>query len=308
MTLESTLMPTKSWAAGASTPHVRFYDVRSADGTRLRAWTNDADGPTVLLCNGLGTNPYAWPSLLEPDCGVRVISWNHRGVGGSDRPDDRDRVDMDAFVEDALAVMDDAGRQTCVFAGWSMGVNLAFEIAVRHAERVDGIFAVAGVPGDTFSTMLAPLHLPRPVTKRLMVTAAQVGALTGKAWNPVTQRLGWLPGWMALLRYSGFMLPSARHEHVRDAVREFLTTDVDWYAHMALHASRHTRVSLSHVAVPVSLVAGTWDLLAGTKDMQTAAARIADSEYIELNGSHFLPLEHPDQVLDELLALLERVG
>ena len=65
---------------------LRFYDVVSADGTRLRAWTNDADGPTVLLCNGLGTNPYAWPALLRSDCGVRVISWNHRGVGGSERP------------------------------------------------------------------------------------------------------------------------------------------------------------------------------------------------------------------------------
>ena len=55
-----------------------------------RAWTNDPDGaidgPTVVLCNGLGTGPWAWPALLRPDCGVRVVSWNHRGTGGSDRP------------------------------------------------------------------------------------------------------------------------------------------------------------------------------------------------------------------------------
>ena len=38
--------------------------------------------------------------------------------------------------------------------GWSMGVNTAFELAVSHPERVSGIFAVAGVPGDTFATML----------------------------------------------------------------------------------------------------------------------------------------------------------
>ena len=38
--------------------------------------------------------------------------------------------------------------------GWSMGVNTAFELALRHPERVTGIFAVAGVPGDTFATML----------------------------------------------------------------------------------------------------------------------------------------------------------
>ena len=82
-----------------TTTRVRYYDVHSADGTRLRAWTNDAEGPTVLLCNGLGTNPHAWPSLTRPDCGVRIISWNHRGTGGSDRPKDRRRVDLDAFVE-----------------------------------------------------------------------------------------------------------------------------------------------------------------------------------------------------------------
>src|ERR1700710_1182323 len=83
---------------------LRHYTVTSADGTRLRAWTNDVDGPTVLLCNGLGTSPFAWPALLRPDCDVRVVSWNHRGVGGSERPADPSRVDVTAFVEDAVAV------------------------------------------------------------------------------------------------------------------------------------------------------------------------------------------------------------
>src|SRR3954447_16142109 len=96
---------------------LRYYDVESADGTRLRAWTNDAEGPTVLLSNGLGTNPHAWPSLLRPDCGVHVVSWNHRGVGGSARPADG-RVDLDAFIEDALAVMDHAGIESAVVVSW----------------------------------------------------------------------------------------------------------------------------------------------------------------------------------------------
>ena len=88
---------------------LRYYTVAGDDGTELVAWTNDVDGPLVLLCNGLGTNPYAWPALLDPACGVRVISWNHRGTGGSQRPRDLEHVGIDAFAEDALAVMDDAG-------------------------------------------------------------------------------------------------------------------------------------------------------------------------------------------------------
>ena len=57
--------------------------------------------------------------------------------------------------------MDHFGLDRPVLAGWSMGVNTVFELALRQPERVAGLFAVAGVPGDTFSTMLAPLYVPR---------------------------------------------------------------------------------------------------------------------------------------------------
>ena len=63
---------------------LRFYDVFSADGTRLRAWTNDAEGPTVLLCNGLGTNPYAWPALLDRFA-RQAATDTHRESGSSHR-------------------------------------------------------------------------------------------------------------------------------------------------------------------------------------------------------------------------------
>ena len=136
---------------------IAFRDILSDDGTHVRAWTNDPDGeidgPTVVLCNGLGTNPYLWPRLLEPDCGVRVVSWNHRGVGGSERPADPKHVEIEHFVQDGLSVMDHFGIDSAVLMGWSMGVNTAFELTYRHPERVRGIFAMCGVPGDTFATI-----------------------------------------------------------------------------------------------------------------------------------------------------------
>ena len=300
-------MTAQTVAAPTDVPRVRFHDVHSADGTRLRVWTNDADGPTVLLCNGLGTNPYVWPALLSPDCGVRIVSWNHRGVGGSERPAERNRVTIDAFLEDALAVLDDAGVESCVVMGWSMGVNLAFELATVHPERVDGLLAVAGVPGDTFSTMLGPFHVPAPVARKVTVGSAWAMLATGKALSVVTKRLPWNSVTTRLLRHSGFMLPSASDGAVREAVREFLTTDVDWYMHLAIHASRHPRVSLSQIDVPTTFVSGHWDVLAGSRAMATASERMADARLVDLSGSHFLPLEHPDEIHAELLDLLARV-
>jgi pimeloyl-ACP methyl ester carboxylesterase len=283
---------------------LRFYDVVSADGTRLRAWTNDADGPTVLLCNGLGTNPYAWPALLRADCGVRVISWNHRGVGGSDRPADPDRVDVTAFVEDALAVLDDAGVSSCPVMGWSIGVNTAFELAVARPDRVTGVFAVAGVPGGTFASMGAPLQIPRPLRRPLSLGVTFLLERTGWALTPITSRYPVGRRTATALRHSGFMMPSADPAVVERAVQEFLTTPVEWYAHLARAAARHDRVSLSRVRVPGVFVAGRYDVLASSHDMRTAAERIRGSRYVELRGSHFLQMEHPEAVHDLLLELV----
>jgi pimeloyl-ACP methyl ester carboxylesterase len=299
-------------ARAATVEAIAYHDVLSDDGTRLCAWTNDpdgvVDGPTVLLCNGLGTSPFAWPALLRPGCGVRVISWNHRGTGGSDRPSDPDRCGVEEHVEDALSVLDHFDVDRAVLMGWSIGVNTAFELAVRHPERALAIFAVAGVPGDTFSSMLAPLRVPRFAARALTVNLSRSLSIVGAALSPITSRLPIGPRAIGLLTHTGFMFRLPDPELAALAVTEFLTTPVDWYAHLALHTSRHARVSLSGLTLPTVLVAGTFDLMAGARDMASAAARIEGSTYVELRGSHFIQMEQPDRVHALLLELVERVS
>jgi pimeloyl-ACP methyl ester carboxylesterase len=291
---------------------VRFHRVTSADGTLIEAWHNDAwhrggDGPVVLVCNGLGTNAYSWPDLLREDCDIRVISWNHRGVGRSARPADPDRCGVDAMVEDAIAVLDAAGVESAIVAGWSIGVNTAFELAVRHPDRVRGIFAVAGVPGGTFESMLAPMYVPRPLRQPLTVSAARVLKAGGPLLTPVARRIPMGPIGTRVLRYSGFMLPFAGNAEVRRTVREFLTTPIDWYMHLALHSARHLRVSLSKIEVPCAFVGGRFDILASTRDMRTAAERIPDARYTNLWASHFLTLERPQLMTRMLRELITHV-
>jgi len=286
---------------------LRFYRVTAADGTELQAWTNDVDGPAVLLCNGLGTNPYAWPALLDPDCGVRVISWNHRGTGGSGRPTDPTHVGIEAFVEDAISVLDDAGIDSCPVMGWSMGVNTAFELAYLHPDRVSGLFAVAGVPGGTFSSMLAPLGIPRFARAAITVNAARLMRTLGKPVSLLARNLPIGPKAVAVLSHSGFMLPVADVELTAETVREMLQIPVDWYMHLAVETSKHVRVSLRQIAVPTTFVAGHWDVLASAEDMRTASERIAGSEYVEFNASHFVAMEKPAEVHALLLDLLDRV-
>jgi pimeloyl-ACP methyl ester carboxylesterase len=304
-------MPAAKARSTAADVEVVFHEVLSDDGTPLRAWTNDPDGkidgPTVVLCNGLGTNPWSWPSLLTPDCGVRVVSWNHRGTGGSARPEDPERVRIEDFVEDALSVMDHFGVDRAVLMGWSMGVNTMFELAVDHPERVKGLFAVAGVPGDTFSTMLGPLRVPRPLARAFSVNVSRILKYGGRALTPVTTRLPVGPRLISLISHSGFMLPVADPELAAIAVREFLSTPVEWYCHLALRTSEHPRVKLSQLDLPAEFVAATYDLLTSARQMKSAAERMPAATYVELKGTHFIQMEKPAEVHALLLAFLARV-
>ena len=279
------------------------FEVESADGTLLRGWSNDADGVPVLLSNGLGTVPQAWPGLIAPDSGYRVCTWYHRGTFGTDRPKDRSRVKVEDHVEDAIAVMDAQGVERALVAAWSIGVNVAFELVHRHPERVAGVMAVAGVPGGTFSTMGEPWGIPRRLRQPIATRVAKSGRAVGPALTwlapkvPVSERTA------RLLTRTGFMRPEATPEVLVPMLTEFLAQDWRWYMHLAVGASEHRPMDLSFVECPVTLVAGRHDVLTSMSSMVDTAEHLPPAHVTVLPGSHFLPLEYPGLVaaaLDEL--------
>ena len=190
--------------------------------------------------------------------------------------------------------------------GWSFGVNTAFELAVRQPHRVRGLLAVAGVPGNTFGAMLELSRMPRIVRRSIGISTARALRRSGRILTPLTTRTPLTAWQIAVLRYSGLMFPGARPDAVRLAVREFLTTPVEWYAHLALGASRHRRVPLSGIEAPATFIAGRWDLLTGAREMASAADRMPQATYVRLRGGHFLPLEQPEAIQRELRALIRR--
>ena len=279
------------------------FEVKSGDGTLLEAWRNDAEGTPLVLANGLGTNPESWPSLLGPDCGYRMVTWSQRGTFGSARPDDPTRIRITDHVDDMVAVMDAEGIDRALVACWSIGVNIAFEMAQRHPDRVAGIMAVAGVPGGTFSTMGGPLRIPRRLRRPLAIGFARGARRAGPAIDWVAHKVPVNPRTAWLVAHSGFMLPAARPEVVVPMLETFLKHDWRWYMELAVAAAEHEQMDLSFVTCPVTLVAGRHDVLTSMHDVIDAAARIPHAQITVLPGSHFLTLEHPEMVhaaLDEL--------
>ncbi|MBC6448885.1 alpha/beta fold hydrolase [Actinokineospora xionganensis] len=285
---------------------MREHDLTAADGTRIRGWQTESDGPVVLLCPGLGTIPEAWPALLLPSSGVRVLSWYHRGTMGSDRPADPDRISLDDHVADAIAVMDAAGVTRCVVMGWSMGVMVATELATRYPERVSGLMLTAGVPGDLFGGMLGVLGIPAAVRRPVALAAARGLRFAGPLIDAVLHRVPVNRVTASAMRYSGFMLPGAANADVVTALRRFLHHDWRWYVTLALALADVPDRDLAGITCPVTVLAARYDLLADPRRSTEAASVLPGARVRVLPTSHFLPLEAPRVIVDELHLLVDR--
>jgi len=110
------------------------------DGVRV-FWERYGEGePTILL-------PPTWEIVHSRfwKCQIpylarhgRVVTFDPRGNGGSDRPDGYDAYVRREFAEDALAVLDAAGVDRAVVVSWcDMGESLI--LAAEHPERVAGL-------------------------------------------------------------------------------------------------------------------------------------------------------------------------
>jgi pimeloyl-ACP methyl ester carboxylesterase/predicted glycosyltransferase len=71
-----------------------------------------------------------------------VVTFDGRGNGFSDRPNEKSAYHAQEFVADAVAVLDAAGVDTACVAGMSIGGLRALLLAAGHPDRVDGVFLI----------------------------------------------------------------------------------------------------------------------------------------------------------------------
>jgi pimeloyl-ACP methyl ester carboxylesterase/predicted glycosyltransferase len=78
----------------------------------------------------------------------RVVTFDPRGNGRSDRPQDAAAYSEREFAADALAVMDATATERAIIVGFSLGNQRGLILAAEHPERVDGaVFIAPNFPG-----------------------------------------------------------------------------------------------------------------------------------------------------------------
>ncbi len=110
------------------------------DGVQVSYEVYGSGEPTVMLLPTWSIIHSRFWKLQIPDLArrFRVLTFDPRGNGRSDRPTRAEAYAEAEFAADALAVMDATGTERAVLVSLSMGAQRALLLASDHAERVAG--------------------------------------------------------------------------------------------------------------------------------------------------------------------------
>ncbi|WP_343527560.1 pyrimidine utilization protein D [Sphingomonas sp.] len=102
------------------------------------------DAPPLILSSGLGGSASYWgPNLPALAVHHRILVYDHRGTGRSDRalPD---IVTVDDFADDMLALMDAMGWRRAHIIGHAAGGVAGLALGLKAPERLDRLVVVNG--------------------------------------------------------------------------------------------------------------------------------------------------------------------
>jgi pimeloyl-ACP methyl ester carboxylesterase len=234
-------------------------------------------GAPVLLVMGLGMNATGWwrtvPVLAA--AGLRVLSFDNRGVGRSARP--RGPYTTAMLADDAVAVLDAAAVERAHVYGISLGGMIAQEIALRHPERV----------------------------ARLVLGATTSGGDGATAADRQTLEFFQRRGQMTALEAVWASVPYNYSTHTRAEHGDRIARDIsqrlrypiepEFYAAQLAAALAHdTHERLAQIHAPTLIVHGLEDLMVPPANGRLLASRIPAARLLELPGAaHLYPTDEP---------------
>jgi 3-oxoadipate enol-lactonase len=226
---------------------------------RLHFEDTGGSGPPVLLVMGLGMNATGWwrtvPVLVE--AGLRVIAFDNRGVGRSERVPGPYTVPQ--MADDAVSVLDEAGVDAAHVYGISLGGMIAQEVALRHPDRVRALVLGATTAGGDEHVSAAP-EVVAFVRLRAQMTAEHA------VWASVP------------INYAPRTRVDAAQRIAQDiAQRLRFPVEAEYYSAQLAAANGHD-ARVGEIRAPTLVVHGTEDVLIPPANGERLAAAIPGAE------------------------------
>jgi 3-oxoadipate enol-lactonase len=257
----------------------------TSDGTRI-AYALHGDGKDgIALIHSLAMDRRFWQPVVERLARTApVLTFDCRGHGQSDKPAGPYTVELCA--RDLADLLDHVGWSRATVAGASMGGCITLAFAAAYPARTCAL--------------------------GLIDTTAWYGAEAPKQW---AERAGKATkdGMSALVdfqttRWFGDQFRAQRPDVVADCVDMFLANDVQAYVETCkMLGAADLRAALPPLAMPASIVVGDEDYATPVAMAEALHRGIKGSTLTVLAGArHLTPLEAPERIADELLALMKR--
>ncbi len=280
--------------------------LRSFDATEL-AYQTRGDGPglPVVLSNGLGGDYRAWKHVFDRFAHTRpFMTWDYRGLYRSGKPQTKGSLGPPFQSLDLKAILDELGWKRVILVGWSMGVQVNFEAWRRFPERIAGLGIINGVKGRPFDTALGSRFV-RHVIPAMLTQMRRHAPLVGKLSSVATAWAGLLPAMKRL----GFVGATLDLELFSEFAKTFATLDFDLYGATLEALGKHDASDVvARVNVPVRIVTGDHDMLTPVATARALEQALPRARLRILpGGTHYTPVEYPNEVCEELERLFVEV-
>ncbi len=114
-----------------------YYDIQGPEGAL-----------PILLTHGHAAATQMWAAQVEAlKKQFRVITWDLRGHGRSDSPEDPALYSVEYIVDDIAAILDDCGIDKAVIGGHSLGGVMSFQFQLSYPERILAMVILNSGPG-----------------------------------------------------------------------------------------------------------------------------------------------------------------
>ena len=245
-----------------------------SDGVRI-AYIDEGEGEPTLLIHGFASNVAAnwvdpsWVATLLGAC-RRVIAYDNRGHGQSEKLYDPALYGAPAMAEDACRLLDHLGIARADVLGYSMGARIAAFLAFQHPERVRSV-----VFGGLGINMVRGMVGAGPLARALEVPS----------------------------------IDDVTNDTARSFRRFAEQTNSDLKALAACMRGPREKVTpaaLATIAVPVLVAVGSKDVIGGSG--AALAALIPGAQTLEINGRDHMRAVGDSQFKQGVLNFLTQVS
>jgi len=252
-------------------------------------YEEQGQGEPLLLIMGLGASTLAWSEQIPAFArGSRVIAFDNRGAGRSDKPAVRYTIAL--FADDSAGLMDALGIDSAHVYGQSMGGFIAQELALRHPQRVRTLVLASTSCGGRRAVVASPENLA--VIGMMNVLSPREAAEKG------------LP-----LLYSAEFIARHRDALIERSLREAeLRSPPDAFGRQVQAAVRHNTFDrLPEIRCPTLVITGDDDKVVPAENSRVLAERIPGAELAVLpGGGHGYLVEKAAESNDIVLDFLRR--